>query len=246
MCGKERRSRANREFSRDFLTIGVFCTERGLSSHQATFRPGPRCMAFLIDSSRWARDTIGHAKSPPSMCSAAVCCAVAVVRPMMTRLAKMLLLAAIALDYTLVAFNNLTDFNSNYEFVRHVLSMDTTFPGNHAMWRALPWPAVHLTFYWTIIVWEIATGVLLWIGLAQLIRVFRAPAAEFNEAKRVAVVAITMSLSMWLVAFLDVGGEWFLMWQSHVWNGQEEAFRMFVIVMLVMIFVSRPENETQV
>jgi hypothetical protein len=26
------------------------------------------------------------------------------------------------------------------------------------------------------------------------------------------------------------GSEWFLMWQSKVWNGQEEAFRMFAIV----------------
>ena len=77
---------------------------------------------------------------------------------MMTRLAKLLLLAGIAFYYTLVVFNNLTDFNSNYEFIRHVLSMDSTFAGNHAMWRAMPWPAMHLIFYWTIIVCEFATG----------------------------------------------------------------------------------------
>jgi predicted small integral membrane protein len=29
-----------------------------------------------------------------------------------------------------------------------------------------------------------------------------------------AVIALTTSLLMWLVAFLDVGSEWFLMWQS--------------------------------
>ena len=77
---------------------------------------------------------------------------------MMTRLAKLLLLAGIAFYYTLVVVNNLTDFNSNYEFIRHVLSMDSTFAGNHAMWRAMPWPAMHLIFYWMIIVWEFATG----------------------------------------------------------------------------------------
>ena len=47
---------------------------------------------------------------------------------MITRSAKLLLLAGIALFYTLVVFNNITDFDSNYEFVRHVLSMDSTFP----------------------------------------------------------------------------------------------------------------------
>jgi predicted small integral membrane protein len=39
-------------------------------------------------------------------------------------------------------------------------------------------------------------------------------------------MALTLLLPMWLVAFLDVGGEWFLMLQWNTWNGQEEAFRM--------------------
>jgi predicted small integral membrane protein len=57
---------------------------------------------------------------------------------MVTRTAKILLLVALALLYTLVVFDNVTDFDSNYQFVRHVLMMDDTFPGNHGMWRALP------------------------------------------------------------------------------------------------------------
>ena len=115
----------------------------------------------------------------------------------------------------LVVFNNLTDFDSNYQFVRHVLAMDTTFPGNRGMWRALPSPAWHLAFYLSIIAWEIATAALLWWGVVRLLRALRLPAAEFNIAKRVPVVALTLSLMMWLVAFLAVGGEWFLMWQSQ-------------------------------
>ena len=146
---------------------------------------------------------------------------------MITRIAKILLLAGIALFYTLVVFNNLTDFDSNYQFVRHVLTMDTTFPGNHGMWRALASPSWHFVFYQFIIAWEAATAVLLWWGCARLVRALRRTAAEFNEEKLVPVMALTLSLMMWLVAFLAVGGEWFLMWQSHDWNGQEAAFRNF-------------------
>jgi predicted small integral membrane protein len=164
---------------------------------------------------------------------------------MMTRLAKVLLLGGIALYYALVVFNNLTDFQSNYEFIRHVLSMDSTFPGNRGMWRAMPWPAMHLVFYWVIIVWEIATGLLAWWGCARLVRAFRGSAMEFNAAKRIAIAALTLSLLMWLVAFLDIGGEWFLMWQSHVWNGQEEAFRMFVAVGVVLLLLLQPDTDTQ-
>ena len=36
------------------------------------------------------------------------------------RWAKILLLAAIALFFTLVAFTNTTDFDTNYQFVRRV------------------------------------------------------------------------------------------------------------------------------
>jgi predicted small integral membrane protein len=164
---------------------------------------------------------------------------------MYTRCAKLLLLAGIALNYTLVVFNNLTDFGSNYEFVRHVLSMDTTFPGNHGMGRALASPTMHLAFYWLIIAWEIVTMILAWWGLVALFRAVRRPASDFIAAKRVAVAALTLSQVMWLVAFLDMGGEWFLMWQSHIWNGQEEAFRMFVIVGLVLMLTLQPDTDTQ-
>jgi predicted small integral membrane protein len=164
---------------------------------------------------------------------------------MITRATKLLLLAGIALFYTLVVFNNLTDFDSNYQFVRHVLSMDSTFPGNHGMWRALSSPAFHLAFYLGIIVWETATTILLWWGTVRLLRALRLPAAAFNAAKRVPVMALTLSLLMWLVAFLSVGAEWFLMWQSHTWNGQEAAFRMFAVAGLVLLIVLQPDIEAQ-
>jgi predicted small integral membrane protein len=164
---------------------------------------------------------------------------------MITRTAKLLLVAGIALFYSLVVFNNLTDFNSNYQFVRHVLTMDSTFPGNHGMWRALPSPAFHMVFYISIIVWEAATMIFLWWGSVRLLRALRLPALAFNQAKRPAVMALTISMLMWLVAFLTVGAEWFLMWQSHTWNGQEPAFRMFAIVGLVLLILLHPESEGQ-
>jgi predicted small integral membrane protein len=153
--------------------------------------------------------------------------------------------AGIALFYTLVVFDNLTDFDSNYQFVRHVLSMDSTFPGNHGMWRALPSPVFHLTFYLSIIAWEIATTILLWWGVVRLLGALRLPAVAFNGAKRIAVLSLTLSMLMWLVAFLSVGAEWFLMWQSKTWNGQDAAFRMFAVVGLVLLILLQPDVEGQ-
>ncbi len=164
---------------------------------------------------------------------------------MITRTARLLLVAGIALFYTLVVFNNLTDFDSNYEFVHHVLSMDSTFPGNHGMWRAVPSTSIQLVFYVSIIAWEFVTMVLLWLGAWHIFRALRQTAASFNAARRIAIVALTLSLLMWLVAFLSVGAEWFLMWQSHTWNGQEAAFRMFAVVGIVLLVLLQGETETQ-
>jgi predicted small integral membrane protein len=102
-----------------------------------------------------------------------------------TRAAKLLLLAGVAIFYSFVVFNNLTDFNSNYQLVRHVLMMDTTFPGNHGMWRALTSPAAGYSFYIAIIVWEIVTAILLWLGCVALSRAIRRPALNFEAAKRI-------------------------------------------------------------
>jgi predicted small integral membrane protein len=173
------------------------------------------------------------------------CTVLAEMVAMITRTAKILLVAGIALFYTLLVFNNLTDFDSNYQFVHHVLSMDSTFPGNHGMWRALPSPALHLAFYLSIIAWEIVTMILLWWGVTNLLRASRRSVAAFQAAKRVPVVALTLSMLMWLVAFLSVGAEWFLMWQSHTWNGQEAAFRMFTVVGIVLLILLQPETEAQ-
>jgi predicted small integral membrane protein len=164
---------------------------------------------------------------------------------MITRTSKLLLLSAVALFYSLVVFNNLTDFDSNYQFVRHVLMMDSTFPGNRGMWRAISSTPVHLVFYWTVIVWEIVTTMLLWWGAARLFVTIHQPAAQFNAAKQIPILALTASLLMWLVAFLSVGAEWFLMWQSHTWNGQEAAFRNFAVVALVLLYIVQPEIDTQ-
>ncbi|MDP9050667.1 MAG: DUF2165 domain-containing protein [Acidobacteriota bacterium] len=164
---------------------------------------------------------------------------------MITRVAKALLVAGVALFYTLVVFNNLTDFDSNWQFVHHVLAMDSTFPGNHGMWRALPGTRVEMAFYISIIAWEMVTAVLLWWGVVRLAGTIRGRAADFNTAKGLAVMALTLSLMMWLVAFLSVGAEWFLMWQSHTWNGQEAAFRMFTVVGVVLLLVLQADTDGQ-
>jgi predicted small integral membrane protein len=164
---------------------------------------------------------------------------------MTLRIAKMSLVFAVAFFYLVIVFNNVADYDSDYQFVRHVLMMDTTFPGNHGMWGAIKAPAMHTAFYLVIIAWEAVSMILCFAGGAKLAGALSDTAAAFNGAKRLAIIALTASLLQWLLAFLIVGGEWFLMWQSQTWNGQEAAIRMFIVIGIALLFLAQPDVQEQ-
>ena len=165
---------------------------------------------------------------------------------MTMRLAKIALLSSVALYYSLIVLNNLTDYGSNLQFVRHVLLMDTTFPDNRGMWRALRSPIWHSLFYLAIIAWEILTMLLCWCGVFRMVHAVGGTAILFQRASEIGIAGLASGLVMWLVAFLTIGGEWFLMWQSRSWNGQEAAFRMFAVLGLVLLVVVQPESQDAV
>ena len=162
---------------------------------------------------------------------------------MLIRLCKVVMVLGLAAFAFLVTFNNLTDYQSNYMFVERVLSMDTTFEGNAGMWRAITSPAVHTAGYWLIIAGEGLTFLLLLAGGLRLAAALRAPAPAFERAKDVAVAGCTMGFLVWFVGFIVVGGEWFLMWQSTTWNGQQAAFRFVVCILAVLIFLNQHERD---
>jgi predicted small integral membrane protein len=153
------------------------------------------------------------------------------------------MVASTALFALLVACDNLIDYRSNYEFVRHVLSMDTTFPDNALRGRAITSPAIWSIGYWLIILAEAATGLALGMGTLRLLTTLRGSAAEFNAAKRYAVVGAGLGFLLWFTGFTVVGGEWFAMWQSKTWNGLGSAFRFYITLLVMIIFVNQPDGD---
>jgi len=158
------------------------------------------------------------------------------------RLAKVLMTAMLAAFAFIVTYDNLVDYGSNYEFVKHVLSMDTTFPGNQLMDRAITNPTAWSVAYAGLIEGEGLTFVLLTIGTVTLVRMLQRPAGEFNRAKAWMIAGATVGFGVWFFAFM-VGGEFFAMWQSKIWNGQEAAFRFYMALIGVLIFVNQHDSE---
>ncbi len=162
------------------------------------------------------------------------------------RLVKVVMVGSLTVFALLVAFDNLADYDTNYAFVRHVLSMDTTFPGNALLYRQITSPALWQAGYALIILGEGLTGLALAAATAVLLRHLRSEAAHFNRGKRLFMIGAGLGFLVWFLGFMVVGGEWFQMWQSREWNGQEAAFRFYITILAVLIFVNQPDVDLPV
>ena len=68
--------------------------------------------------------------------------------------------------------------------------------------------------------------------------------AAFSAAKKMASAGLALGIVLWFTGFMTIGAEWFLMWQSQIWNGQASAFRFIVVLFLVLIFINQVEEES--
>ena len=164
---------------------------------------------------------------------------------MTIRLSKAAMVLAMAFFATLVAFGNITDYATNFAFVHHVFLMDTTFPGNGIMYRAIDTEWVHHAGYIGIITLETLTAILCWVGGCKLLAARRAGNAEFRAVKSWAIAGLTLGFLTWQVAFMSVGGEWFGMWMSKQWNGVPDAFRFFITLLLVLVYLTMDNDGTE-
>jgi len=163
---------------------------------------------------------------------------------LMLRFCKIMLVAAIGLNIGLIGFNNIVDYSSNFNFVTHIMQMDSI--KETQQWRAVEMSFLHHPIYWTVIAWQLLVACLCLWGAYQCWRVRGQSAACFNQAKWFAVIGLTLNMLLWLVVFNVIGAEWFLMWQSQEWNVQNSAFRLFAtsgIVLLILISAEREVNE---
>lgn len=160
--------------------------------------------------------------------------------PLALRCSKIALLGAAAFYVSLAAFNNITDYGSNFAFVSHVLMMDTTFENNEGGWRAVSTPNFHHAAYVLIIALQVAVAALCWAGCVRLWRA-RRDVVLFAAAKTLGICGLTLGVLLWFGGFVSVGGEWFLMWQSATWNGVATSFHIATLFALVLLYLTQTE-----
>jgi predicted small integral membrane protein len=159
---------------------------------------------------------------------------------MTIRLCKTALVAMMALFFAVVVFGNLTDYQTNASFVEHVLAMDTIFPDSTLKWRAVTDKQLVTLAYWAIIGWEILTAAILSVAAVRLALACR-DQHRFLAAKPLGTLGLSFGLLLYGFGITIIGGEWFAMWQSKVWNGLDSAARFILLDGLVLLILLGPE-----
>lgn len=151
------------------------------------------------------------------------------------RLALFIAVAGSGLMTFLIAFSNITDYATNFEFVKHVLSMDTIFENSTVKYRSITHDGFHHAAYIFIIAFETAMAYFFITSTIQMYLQLKGDKEKFNTSKKNAYIGICLGLVLWFVGFTVIGGEWFSMWQSADWNGLDPADRITTFFMLTYL-----------
>lgn len=137
------------------------------------------------------------------------------------------MVASIALFFSIVAFDNMIDYQSNWVFIQHIMSMDTVENTNLVKWRAITNPVMQGSAYALIIFWQVCAAVLCWAGSIRI---------STKNDKRAAYAGLFMAFLLYMVGFIVIAGEWFGAWMSK-YNPQMTAGLFLSCIMFVMIFL---------
>jgi predicted small integral membrane protein len=168
-------------------------------------------------------------------------------------MAATVVVAINALYIALVAFGNITDFDTNQPFVQHVLAMDTTNfggkPGegldSDTIWRAIDDPLLEGVAYVGLITWETLAAILLLWATGALLRARNGSTAQLARARGLATLGLVALVILFFCGFIVIGGEWFQMWKSTAWNGLDPAFRNSVLALFGLVLLHMPSGPTR-
>lgn len=155
---------------------------------------------------------------------------------------KAILALSIGLFGLIVGYTNIVDYDSNWQFVSHVLAMDSFesfFDSTSIQDRAITNESVQRAFYTMIIAGELVTGALFAIGGA-LLAMSAVRGGDATVGKIAVVGGAVVAILIWYTGFAVIGSEWFAMWAS-TWDGQMKAYTFAGFILLAVLYITQPE-----
>ena len=160
----------------------------------------------------------------------------------MIRLMKCGAAAIIGLIGLLAFLDNANNLQSGFSAIEFVVS-GAEQPYYKIMGPTISSPTIIWIVFFSIMVTELAVGVLGFWGMVNMLRMRSASPDEFHQSKYKVLLGASVGLLLWYGAFVVVGELYFNFWQTETGLGSAEgAFRYGTICAVIYLFIS-PNND---
>lgn len=153
------------------------------------------------------------------------------------RISKATLMLFVSIFGLLVMYSNFTDYPTNYQYIGHILSMDT-IQADAYKYRAITSAMAHHRIYWLIITLEVLFTCFCMVGTYHLYKHINSSARKFHEAKKFSLIGLLIAIFVYYIGFQVIGVEWFNMDESDHWNYKDWARHIVDFIMPVMMYVA--------
>lgn len=157
-----------------------------------------------------------------------------------TKILKLTVTVSVALMFSLIAFNNMIDYCTNFKLVKMVVSMESISTEN-VQWRAITSPLLQHSIYLGIITWESLTAIVCWIG-ALLMFKDKGSVQGYARGKRIAITGLAMGFALFMIGFVVIAGEWFYLWDSLLQSMHAKAILFSLLLASFAYFVSQVDD----
>jgi len=162
---------------------------------------------------------------------------------MYLRILKTVFVVLIALLCLVYAAQNIANLEACRAAFAYVMSN-----ADHKIYPVSFGPAItNPALIWLALVFvvggELSAGLLSAKGALDMWSARKAPAGDFRNAKKYALIGSGLGIVVWLGFFSVIGGAFFQMWQTTAGQASmSDAFRFLLACGLVFIIVSMPED----
>ncbi len=163
----------------------------------------------------------------------------------MIRYVKVIIVITMGLFFAMIALNNLTDLETNLTYTHGIISMSWI---NNAKvhWRAIENPIWSHIAYGAIVFWQIITSLYCWIGAAVMLKHIHKDTQKFAQAKRFALIGLTMGFTFFMIGFVVIASEWFYMFETELNNVVVKALLLASLIISCMAFIFSSTNENAI
>jgi len=162
---------------------------------------------------------------------------------MNVRLLKTIFVAIIALLCLAYATQNIVNLDVAYASFAYVMSNVDHVAYPKSFMPAISSPALLWTALVLVVACEFLAGFLTAKGAFSMFSALNASAAEFQQAKKHALVGCAIGVIVWLGFFGVFGGAFFQMWQTEIGKASMDgAFQFFVSCAVVFVIVSMTDE----